>query len=60
MLDSQQVQVLEEILQATLKELKIEVHRTDTRSYRDALVARQAVVESLIAMLADTGAHPAP
>lgn len=48
-LDRDQTQVLREILESSLKELRIESARADSHDYREQLHKRERVVESLLA-----------
>jgi len=50
-LQSDQAAVLREILQSSLRELRIESARADTHDFRDKLHAREHLVESLLAKL---------
>jgi hypothetical protein len=52
-LDRDQVQVLREILQASLTQLRFESARADSHDFRQALHRRERVVESMLALLAD-------
>ena len=48
-LDRDQTEVLREILEAALKELRIESARADTHDFREKLHKRERIVESLLA-----------
>ena len=50
-LQTDQAAVLREILQSSLRELRIESSRTDTHDFRDQLHARERLVESILAKL---------
>ena len=50
-LQSDQAAILREILQSSLRELRIESSRTDTHDFRDKLHAREDLVESILAKL---------
>ncbi len=52
-LDRDQVQVLREILQAALTQLRIESSRADAHDFREALHRRERIVESMLTRLAD-------
>ncbi|HUJ59065.1 MAG TPA: hypothetical protein VLX92_11255 [Kofleriaceae bacterium] len=52
-LDRNQAQVLREILQAELMQLRVESARTDTHAYRERLHDREHTVEQVLAMLAE-------
>lgn len=47
-LEYEQVQVLRELLQSNLKELRFESARADSHDYREMLHHREAVVESVL------------
>ncbi|NVB81369.1 MAG: hypothetical protein HOV81_23435 [Kofleriaceae bacterium] len=51
-LEYEQVQVLLELLQSNLKELRLESSRADSHDYREMLHHREAVVESVLNKLA--------
>jgi len=55
-LSPQEREVLIELLKASLKEARVEEHRTRTPSYREHVLAREAVIEGLLQKLA----QPAP
>jgi hypothetical protein len=48
-LDRDQTQVLREILESSLKELRVESARTDSHDFREQLHRREKIVESLLA-----------
>lgn len=50
-LESDQVMTLREILQSTMKQLRIEGAHTDTRTFRETLTSRERMVESILAKL---------
>lgn len=50
-INSEQAQVLREILQSNIKELRIESARTDSPKYRDGLHHREALVTTLLEKL---------
>ena len=52
-LDRDQVQVLREILQAALTQLRFESARADAHDFREALHRRERVVESMLDRLSD-------
>ncbi len=52
-LDRDQVQVLREILQTALHELRLESARADAHDFREQLHRRERIVESVLAQLAD-------
>jgi hypothetical protein len=56
-LQNDQAAVLREILQSSLRELRIESSRTDTHDFRAKLHARESLVESILAKL--SGDEPA-
>jgi hypothetical protein len=49
-LDEDQEQVLREILENTLTQLRIESARTDSHGFHELLMKREQIVESLLAM----------
>ena len=49
--DRQQAQVLREVLQSALKELRIESARADSHDFRIALHQRERLLEGLLAQL---------
>jgi hypothetical protein len=51
--DREAAQVLREILDSTLRELRVESARTDTHDFREKLHRRERIVERLIAQLVD-------
>jgi hypothetical protein len=52
-LDTQQADVLREILGASLTQLRVESARSDTHDFREALHRRERIVESLLVQLSD-------
>lgn len=50
-LSAEQASILEEILDGALRELRVEVRRTDTPSYHDELQKRERQVQELLAKL---------
>ena len=50
-LDRDQTQVLREVLQSALKELRIESARADTHDFRERLHARERIIESVLARI---------
>ncbi len=50
-LDREQTQVMREILDSALKELRIESARADAHDYRERLHERERIVESVLARL---------
>jgi hypothetical protein len=52
-LDHEQVQALRELLEATLKELRLESARADSHDYRDMLHHREQIVEQLLLKLSE-------
>ena len=52
--DRETAQVLREILDSTLRELRVESARADVRDFREKLHQRERVVERLIAQLDST------
>jgi hypothetical protein len=55
--DHQQAEILREILQSSLKQLRNESARADSRDYRDMLHRRERVIEQLLSKLSD-GSQP--
>lgn len=51
--DHQQVETLREILQSSLKQLRNESARADSRDYRDMLHRREHVIEQLLSKLSE-------
>jgi hypothetical protein len=51
-LEYEQVNVLRELLESSLKELRLESARADSHDYRQMLHHREAVVEALLRKLA--------
>ncbi len=47
-LDRDQTEVLREILEASLKQLRVESARADSHDYREKLHRRERVVESML------------
>ena len=47
-LDREQTEVLLEILQAALNQLRVESSRTDSHDFREALHRRERIVEGLL------------
>jgi hypothetical protein len=58
-LDQTQTDILRELLQSSLKQLRNESARADSRDFRDMLHRREAVVEQLLSKLSDE-LHPVP
>ncbi len=52
-LDRDQVQVLREILQNALHELRLESARADAHDFREQLHRRERIVESVLTQLSD-------
>ena len=52
-LDREQAEVLREILQNTLKQVRIESARTDAHDFREMLHHREDVLESLLVKLSE-------
>ncbi len=50
-LEYEQVQVLREVLQGSLKELRVESARADSHDFREMLHHREAVVEEVLSKL---------
>lgn len=50
-LDDDQSQVLREILENTLTQLRIESARTDSHGFHELLMKREQIVESLLAKM---------
>jgi hypothetical protein len=57
-IDEDQAQVLREILENTLTQLRIESARTDSHGFHELLMKREQIVESLLAKFG-TGPHVA-
>jgi len=55
-IDRDQASVLREILQASLTQLRVESARTDSHDFREALHARERVVEALLSQLSEADA----
>ncbi len=53
-LSTQEATLLTRILDATLKELRVEVRRTDTRSMHDELQREEEQIRGLLKTLRDT------
>jgi hypothetical protein len=51
-LNSEQIQVLKDVLECSLTELHTEIHHTDSRCYKETLKEREAMMRSLLEMLA--------
>ena len=51
MLDREQTEVLREILQAALTQLRVESSRTDSHDFREGLHHRERIVEDLLVQL---------
>ena len=51
--DPEQAETLRELLQSTLKQVRIESSRTDSHDYREMLHHREDVLSSVLAKLAD-------
>ncbi len=54
-LDRDQIQVVREILQNALRELRVESARADAHDFREQLHRRERIVESVLSQLADEG-----
>ena len=54
-LERDQAEVLREILESTLKELRFESARADSHDYREQLHRRERIVEELLAELGSSG-----
>ena len=54
-LDRDQSEILREILESQLKELRLESARADSHDYRERLHRREHVVEALLAQLGSSG-----
>jgi len=54
-LDRDQSEILREILESQLKELRLESARADSHDYREQLHRRERVVEALLTQLGSTG-----
>lgn len=52
-LDREQAEVLRDMLQNTLVQLRIESARTDSHDFRELLHRRQNIMESLLTKLSD-------
>lgn len=59
-LDQQQSEVLREILQRSVRELRIEAARADSHDYRELLYERERVVDLLLTKLDGEPATPSP
>jgi hypothetical protein len=51
-LSAQEKELLHELADAALRELKSEIRRTSTHEYQDSLKQREAMLQSLIGRLA--------
>jgi hypothetical protein len=51
-LDTQQTEVLREVLDSSLKQLRTESAHTDSREFRDMLHRRERILEQLVSKLA--------
>ena len=56
-LTEQEVLIMREFLEAGLKALYREIHHTETRSFKDQLKAKQALIERLLDQLAKEPAN---
>ena len=56
-LDPTQAETLREVLQSSLKQLRIEHQRADSRDYREMLHRRELVVEQLLSKLDEPIVH---
>jgi hypothetical protein len=57
--DREEVELLREILENTLTQLRFDSARTDTHEYRELLHARERIVEALLVRLGDQPvSHP--
>jgi hypothetical protein len=52
-LDHEQAQTLRELLEASLKELRLESARADSHDYRDMLHHKEQIVEQLLVKLSE-------
>lgn len=50
-LSSEEREVLVQVLQQLLKEVRVEEHRTRTLTYRESVVEREKVIEQLLSKL---------
>ena len=58
-LEREEVELLRELLENTLTQLRFDSARTDTHEYRELLHARERIVESLLVRLGDRPvSHP--
>ncbi|MFO0968676.1 MAG: hypothetical protein U0793_24225 [Gemmataceae bacterium] len=55
-LNSDERRYLRELLEATLKETRVEEHRTKTPSYREHIVHDRQVIQGLLAKLGEPNA----
>ncbi len=53
-LDRDQTEILREILETSLKELRVESARADSHDYREKLHRREHIVEELLAQLSSS------
>jgi hypothetical protein len=51
-LNSEQIQVLKDVLECSLSELHTEIHHTDSRCFREQLRERESLMQDLLQMLA--------
>jgi hypothetical protein len=58
-LDQTQADTLRELLESSLKQLRTESARADSRDFRDMLHRRELIVEQLLSKLSDE-LHPIP
>lgn len=54
-LDQQQTEILRELLESSLKQLRNETARADSHEFREMLYRREAVIEQVLSKLADGG-----
>ena len=60
-LTSAEAELLLELLRNELSELRTEIHRTETRAFKDDLKAREALLEAIIGRLEGVeGSEAAP
>ncbi len=51
-LNSEQIQILQDVLECSLSELHTEIHHTDSRCFKEQLKEREAILQNLLQMLA--------
>lgn len=57
-LTSAEAELLLELLRNELSELRTEIHRTETRAFKDDLKAREALLEAIIGRMEGSEAAP--